>query len=89
MMSLMSKKKRKKSDQILIEGTRFIRDAIEAKVIPETIIFSRYEDVKDLVFSEKTTKLYKVTYRTIQLWSKLSTPPGVIGKLAIILYKSK
>ena len=80
MMNIRSKKKRKKNDVILIEGKRFVQDAIEAGVKPETIIFSRWEDVKDLNITDKKTQMYKVPYRSIQIWSSLTTSPGMIGR---------
>lgn len=84
-MSLKSKKRRKKNEQILLEGVRFIEDAMEAGVVPEYIFFSRWEDIKHLQegFTNNGTKLFKVTYRNIQLWSTLTTCPGVMGKRTI------
>ncbi|XP_001605709.1 rRNA methyltransferase 3, mitochondrial [Nasonia vitripennis] len=79
MMSLRSKKQRKKDELILLEGVRFIEDAIKAGIVPQYIFFSRWEDIKHLDFSNTGTKLFKVTYRNIQLWSTLTTSPGVMG----------
>lgn len=85
-MNLKSKKGRKQNDQILIEGTRFIRDAIETGMVPEHIVYSRTNDVKEFMESNlKKTKFYKVPYRSIQLWSTLTTSPGVMGKSTVII----
>jgi tRNA G18 (ribose-2'-O)-methylase SpoU len=83
MMSIKSKKQRKKKNQMVIEGKRLIQEAIKVGMVPETIIFSRFEDVKDLPISKTDTQLYKVPYRTIQLWSTLSTTPGIMGKFKV------
>ena len=79
MVEIKSRKKRKKMDKIVLEGTRLITDAIEAGQLPEIIIFSNFTDLKNIPVSEKNIKMYKVPYRTIQLWSSLTTPPGIMG----------
>ncbi|KAJ8683097.1 hypothetical protein QAD02_018889 [Eretmocerus hayati] len=79
MLSIKSRKERKKKEQILLEGTRYILDAVKAGMVPEMIIYSRSEDIKCMPQWNKEVKFYKVPYRSIQLWSTLTTPPGVMG----------
>lgn len=78
MMNVKSRKMREKNNQICMEGYRLIKDGIEAGVKPEIIFFSRLSDIEDLPLHEEV-KLYKIPYRTIQLWSNLTTSPGIIG----------
>lgn len=80
-MDLKTKKGRKKKDQLLLEGARFIKDATDAGLYPETIIFSRWEDVKSMDIPFEKTKFYKVPYRSIQMYSTLTTSPGIMGQL--------
>ncbi|XP_014236674.1 rRNA methyltransferase 3, mitochondrial [Trichogramma pretiosum] len=79
MMTVKLKNKRKKQNQILLEGHRYIKDAIDAGLKAETIIFSQWEDINNLPLSDKKTQILKVPYRTIQLWSSLTTAPGMMG----------
>ncbi|XP_051163811.1 rRNA methyltransferase 3, mitochondrial [Leptopilina boulardi] len=79
MIQIKSKKQRKKLNKILLEGKRLIADALHAGLTPEKIIFSRTEDIKKLPLNDDETERYKVPYRTIQLWSSLTTPSGVMG----------
>lgn len=79
MVDVRTKKKREKSNHMLLEGLRLIQDAILAHVTPKMIFFSRFSDIQQLLFLQKV-QLYKVPYRTIQLWSVLTTSPGIMGK---------
>ncbi|KYN28937.1 PREDICTED: rRNA methyltransferase 3, mitochondrial [Trachymyrmex cornetzi] len=78
MIDVKTKNKREKNRQMLLEGFRLIQDAIQAGIVPKVIFFSRLSDVLPLSLS-KEVKLYKIPYRTIQLWSNLTTSPGIIG----------
>lgn len=80
MMDITSKKSRMKSEKILLEGVRLIKDAINAGVKLETLLYTRIDAVNELNVS-KDVKKYKVPYRSIQLWSTLSTSPGIMGKI--------
>lgn len=80
MIDLKTKKKREKNGQMLLEGFRLIEDAIQAGVVPKMIFFNRLSDILPLSLP-KEVKLYKIPYRTIQLWSNLTTSPGIIGKI--------
>lgn len=78
-MELRSKKKREKNKQILLEGYRLIQDAIKAGLVPEIILFSRMSDVAKLELPKKGVKVYKVPYTSLQMWSSLTTSPGLFG----------
>lgn len=79
MIDIKTRKKRAKNGQMLLEGFRLIEDAIRAGIVPKVIFFSRLSDILPLSFP-KEVQLYKIPYRTIQLWSNLTTSPGIIGK---------
>lgn len=84
MVNVKTRNRREKNNSMLLEGFRLIKDAIQAGVKPEAIFFSRLSDILPLSLS-KEIKLYKVPYRTIQLWSNLTTSPGIFGKYISIL----
>lgn len=88
MISIRTKKKRQENGQILLEGLRLIQDAIQTGAIPKVIFFSRLADVLQLSLPENV-QLYKIPYRTIQLWSTLTTSPGILGKLVLQQYNLK
>ncbi|XP_015593597.1 rRNA methyltransferase 3, mitochondrial [Cephus cinctus] len=79
MIQIKSRKARTKVDQILLEGHRQIKDALDAGMIPEIIIFSRKTDLMNLPLPHEGIKIYKVPYKSIQLWSNLTTTPGLMG----------
>lgn len=79
MIDVKTKKRREENGQMLLEGFRLIEDAIQAGVVPKVIFFNRLSDVLQLSLP-KEVKLYKIPYRTIQLWSNLTTSPGIIGE---------
>lgn len=85
MIDIKTKKKRHKSNLMMLEGLRLINDAIQAGMTPEIIFFSRVFDVLSLSLPQGV-QLYKIPYRTIQLWSNLTTSPGIIGKYVDFLY---
>ncbi|XP_024886871.1 rRNA methyltransferase 3, mitochondrial-like [Temnothorax curvispinosus] len=78
MIDIKTKKRREKTRQMLLEGFRLIEDAIQAGIVPKVIFFNRLSDILPLSLP-KEVKLYKIPYRTIQLWSNLTTSPGIIG----------
>lgn len=82
MVDIKTKKKREKNRLMLLEGFRLIKDAIQAGVVPRMIFFNRLSEIQSLSFPEEV-KLYKIPYRTIQLWSNLTTSPGIIGNLTL------
>ncbi|XP_012524491.1 rRNA methyltransferase 3, mitochondrial [Monomorium pharaonis] len=78
MIDVKTKKRREKNRQVLLEGFRLIEDAIRVGIVPKVIFFNRLSDILSLSLP-KEVKLYKIPYRTIQLWSNLTTSPGIIG----------
>ncbi|KAL6261269.1 hypothetical protein P5V15_008791 [Pogonomyrmex californicus] len=78
MIDVKTRKRRTKNHQMLLEGFRLIEDAIQAGAIPKVIFFNRLSDILPLSLPKEVT-LYKIPYRTIQLWSNLTTSPGIIG----------
>lgn len=82
-MDLRSKKRRKKNEEILLEGRMYIKDAVDAGLIPKYIVYSRIDDVQEFMDSGMKTKFYKVPYRSIQLWSTLTTSPGIMGNFLL------
>lgn len=80
MQQVKSNKARKKSGKILLEGERLIADALKAGAVAEAIFFSRNELLESLPLeNNSTTYFYRVNYNHIQLWSELTTSPGVLG----------
>ncbi|XP_070157388.1 rRNA methyltransferase 3, mitochondrial [Polyergus mexicanus] len=77
-INVKTRNKREKNNNMLLEGFRLIKDAVEAGTKPKAIFFNRISEILPLSLS-KEVKLYKVPYRTIQLWSNLTTSPGIIG----------
>ncbi|KAL2750078.1 hypothetical protein V1477_001554 [Vespula maculifrons] len=75
MINVKSGKKRKKKDQILLEGYRLVKDGTEVGVKPKAILSS---DIIYLTLYEDV-KLFQIPYKTIQLWSNLKTSPGIIA----------
>lgn len=78
MTKLKSRKKREKDKEIILEGQRLITDALKSGVIPSVIIYNDPSIIATLKLPEEV-KLYKVPYKTIQLWSALTTSPGLLG----------
>ncbi|GBN49476.1 rRNA methyltransferase 3, mitochondrial, partial [Araneus ventricosus] len=77
---LKNRKLREQNGKILIEGKRLINDAIDAGMILETIYFSREKELAELKFKfQENVDIFKVFYKTLQLWSHLTTCPGIMG----------
>lgn len=74
-----SSKARKASGKILLEGERLIRDAVEAGAEAEMIFFSNTDLLKSIPMTSKQPELYQVNHNAIQLWSEMTTSPGIIG----------
>ena len=84
MIQVKTRNKREKNQQMLLEGSRLLEDALQAGVKPKVIIFSRLSDVLKLSLPQEV-ELYKIPYRMIQLWSNLTTSPGILGiKISIL-----
>lgn len=79
MQMVKSSKARKASGKILLEGERLIRDAVEAGAEAEMIFFSNTDLLKSIPMTSKQPELYQVNHNAIQLWSEMTTSPGIIG----------
>jgi len=94
MLTVKSPKARKASNRICLEGERLISDALKAGAKADSIFFSRIELLNNLPLTREncsSTKLYQINYNQVQLWSDLTTSPGIIGNpfflnLSIFLY---
>ncbi|CAH0558144.1 unnamed protein product [Brassicogethes aeneus] len=78
---LKSKKEKMNPEKILLEGKRIIKDALLGGCKLEYILFSRMSDVEYLkpYIPKLGSKLYKMPYKEMQLWSELTTNPGIMG----------
>lgn len=87
MVEVKSKKEKTKKDLILLEGKRLIKEALDAKCKLEYILFSRLKDLEYVRTSlpKLGAKLYKMPYRDMQMWSDLTTNPGIMGKSCLFL----
>ncbi|KAK3928997.1 rRNA methyltransferase 3, mitochondrial [Frankliniella fusca] len=72
-------KSRLKSGLIRLEGKRLIQEGLDSNLTPKALFFSRVQDVTSLRFPPKKFQFEKLTYEKLKRWSKLITPPGVIG----------
>lgn len=70
---------------MLLEGKRLIIDALTAGCKLEYLLFSRKQELEFLKpFLPKTgSKIYKMPYKEMTMWSNLTTSPGIIGKVSI------
>lgn len=70
-----------------MEGKRLIKDAIMSGCTLKYILFSRKTDLEFLkpLLPKIGINLYKMPYNEIQMWSDLTTSPGIMG---IIIYLS-
>ena len=67
-----------------MEGTRTIQEAMKAGFYPKTFAFSRLNLLPDFDFDKsKELNMVQIPYRNIQVWSNVSTSPGIMGKLNI------
>ncbi|KAG5894925.1 hypothetical protein JTB14_008884 [Gonioctena quinquepunctata] len=76
-----SRKERNKNDLILLEGKRLVQEALMAGCKLEYVLFSRMDEVQYLkpYLPKMGAKLYKMPYREMQMWSGLTTNPGIMG----------
>ncbi|XP_045601838.1 rRNA methyltransferase 3, mitochondrial [Procambarus clarkii] len=85
-----SQKFRAENKIFVAEGHRIAKEALDAGVTPEAIYFSRLSDLAHLKSGpsdfglkelEELNKLplFKTPYKTLQMWSSLSTCPGILG----------
>lgn len=66
---------------MLLEGKRLIKEALLAGCRLQYMLFSRKEDIEELkeYLPKHGAKLYKMPYREMQVWSQLTTSPGIMG----------
>lgn len=71
----------KKKSSFLVEGKRLIKEALKSGCHLQYILFSRKNDVEDLKseLPKLGAQLYKMPYEEMQLWSDLTTNPGIMG----------
>lgn len=80
MQNVKSSRARKASGTFFLEGERLIADALKALVPAEAIFFSDYKLLANLPLKRhRNTELYQINHDKIQLWSDLTTSPGIIG----------
>lgn len=81
LLEIKSKKVQESNKVILLEGKRLIKDALQMKIKLEYLIFSRMDEVEYLrpYLPKLGSILYKMPYREMQMWSDLSTNPGIMG----------
>ncbi|KAI9560445.1 hypothetical protein GHT06_014463 [Daphnia sinensis] len=78
--NVKSAKARQATGKILLEGERLISDAMCAGAHAEAIFFSNVKLLTTLPLkNHMSTKLYQVNQDKIQLWSDLTTSPGIMG----------
>lgn len=89
MVMVKSRKIRYKKEYILLEGKRLLRDALESGVKLKHLMFSRKSDleyIRDLL-PKNDVKLYKMAYHDMQMWSDLTTCPGIMGNELVMFLK--
>jgi hypothetical protein len=84
MLIAKSNNKKKKRSLIVLEGKRLIKDAMNAGCVPQMVFFSRVKDAADLNLPDAGVQLYKVSYKSLSLWSNLTTSPGILGQCTIV-----
>lgn len=90
MLLMRSRKERERRRQILLEGQRLIQDALDAGVKPQSIFFSRKESLEALKIPYNTSAdIFKLQYKQLQLWSNLTTSPGIVGTVIKCLIEAQ
>ncbi|EDW35324.1 GL20885 [Drosophila persimilis] len=83
--TVRSRKRRDKNRQIIIEGRRLIKEALQCGLKMSTLIFSQKDQLALLkeevaqAQQETHTKIYKVPQHDLKTWSSLVTPPGLLA----------
>ena len=83
---MKSKKDTDKKDLVLLEGKRLIKDALQSGCHLKYILFSRKDEVDYLrpFLPKAGALLYKMPYKEMQMWSDLTTTPGIMGTLVFL-----
>lgn len=66
---------------ILLEGKRLIKEALINNCRLEYLIFTRSNELDYLksYLPKSGSHIYKMPYREMQMWSDLTTTPGIMG----------
>lgn len=80
---IKSKKIKANKNMILLEGKRLIKDALTNNCRLEYLIFTREKelDYLKLYLPKSGSKIYKMPYKEMQMWSDLTTCPGIMGNI--------
>ncbi len=84
MVNLSLKKRRETMNIIVLEGKRLINDAIDAKIKLKYIYFTLEDHLRDIhnleeIMATDGTKIMKVLYRDMKIFSSLVTAPGIMA----------
>ncbi|KAI2805965.1 SpoU rRNA Methylase [Blomia tropicalis] len=84
MTKLSIKKRRQEMNLIVLEGKRLIQDAINAEIPLKYIFFTLEENIRGIenlndIIAKNGTKLLKVLYKDMKLFSSLVTSPGIMA----------
>lgn len=65
----------------MVEGWRFIADGVKSGCNLRTLIISDKDDLEQFksILPPKGVRIFKIPYHEIQMWSNLTTSPGIIG----------
>ncbi|KAK3858862.1 hypothetical protein Pcinc_034974 [Petrolisthes cinctipes] len=92
--NVSSRKFREKNELFVAEGERIVKESLNAGAQPEAIFFTRLSQLVRLTGSEanfgvdelctlNSLPLYRAPYKTLQMWSALTTSPGIVGVFKI------
>lgn len=80
---LRTKKKKELENQIIVEGNQLIKEAVQAHIQLDKLIFSDLEKIKDVTKvlgkSSSCTEFIRVPNPDLSFYSVLQTCPGLIG----------
>lgn len=80
---LTNKRKISQDKQIIVEGNKLIKEAVEAHIKLNKLVFSDFENVKDVLKtlgqSTSNIEFLKVPRHDLSYYSVLTTCPGLIG----------
>lgn len=83
MINLSIRKRREQMNSIIVEGKRLINDAIQSQIKIKHIYFSTEQHLQDIEhlneLVESGTRLVKVLYKDMKIYSSLAAPPGLMA----------
>lgn len=82
-----SKKIKTKKDIVLLEGKRLIKEALINNCKLQYLIFSRSKEIEYIksYLPKSGSTIFKMPYREMQMWSDLTTCPGIMGIVSFTL----